>query len=49
LRSFGADGNLQDAAYRKMADGLIDLGDMKEPVPPKSAIFDGSFVEQAVN
>ena len=49
LKSFGADGNLQDAAYRKMADGLIDLGDMKEPVPPKSAIFDGSFVEQAVN
>jgi ABC-type nitrate/sulfonate/bicarbonate transport system substrate-binding protein len=49
LKSFSADGNLQDAAYRKMADGLIDLGDMKEPVPPKSAIFDGSFVEQAVN
>ena len=49
LKSFGSDGNLQDAAYRKMADGLIDLGDMKEPVPPKSAIFDGSFVEQAVN
>ena len=49
LKSFGSDGNLQDAAYRKMADGLIDLGDMKEPVPPKSAIFDGSFVEHAVN
>jgi ABC-type nitrate/sulfonate/bicarbonate transport system substrate-binding protein len=49
LKSFSADGNLQDAAYRKMADGLIDLGDMKEPVPPKSAIFDGSFVEQTVN
>jgi ABC-type nitrate/sulfonate/bicarbonate transport system substrate-binding protein len=49
LRSFGVDGGLPDAAYRKMADGLIDLGDMKEPVPPKSAIFDGSFVEQAVN
>jgi hypothetical protein len=32
-----------------MAEGLIDLGDMKEPVPSKSVIFDGSFVEQAIN
>jgi ABC-type nitrate/sulfonate/bicarbonate transport system substrate-binding protein len=49
LKLFGVDGGVSDAAYEKMAGGLIDLGDMKEPVPPKSAIFDGSFVEQAVN
>jgi len=30
-----------------MLDGLIDLGDLKEPVPPKSVIVDGSFVEQS--
>jgi hypothetical protein len=32
-----------------MADGLVDLGDMQRPVPPKSAIFDETFVAQAVN
>jgi NitT/TauT family transport system substrate-binding protein len=49
LKLFGVDGGVSDAAYAKMAEGLIDLGDMKKPVPPKSVIFDASFVEQAVN
>jgi hypothetical protein len=49
LKLFGVDGGVPDAAYEKMAEGLIELGDMKKPVPPKSVIFDGSFVEQAVN
>jgi ABC-type nitrate/sulfonate/bicarbonate transport system substrate-binding protein len=49
LKLFSLDGAVSDKAYAKMAEGLIDLGDMKEPVPPKSVIFDGSFVEQAVN
>jgi NitT/TauT family transport system substrate-binding protein len=49
LKLFGVDGGVPDAAYEKMAEGLIGLGDMKEPVPPKSAIFDATFVEQAVN
>jgi NitT/TauT family transport system substrate-binding protein len=49
LKLFSLDGAVSDKAYAKMAAGLIDLGDMKEPVPPKSVIFDGSFVEQAVN
>jgi NitT/TauT family transport system substrate-binding protein len=49
LRLFGPDGGVSDTAYEKMAEGLIELGDMKKPIPPKSAIFDASFVEQAVN
>jgi NitT/TauT family transport system substrate-binding protein len=47
LKLFGLDGGISDAAYAKMLDGLIDLGDLKEPVPPKSVIVDGSFVEQS--
>jgi NitT/TauT family transport system substrate-binding protein len=49
LKLFGVDGGISDAAYEKMAEGLIELGDMKKPIPPKSVIFDASFVEQAVN
>jgi len=49
LKLFSVDGAVSDKAYQKMAEGLIDLGDMKEPVPSKSVIFDGSFVEQAIN
>ena len=49
LKLFGMEGGVSDAAYEKMAEGLIELGDMKKPVPPKSAIYDGTFVDQAVN
>lgn len=49
LKLFGHDGNVSDATYEKMAEGLADLGDMKKPFPPKSSIFDGSFVEQAAH
>jgi hypothetical protein len=47
LQLFGLDGGVPDAAYERMADGLVDLGDMRRPVPPKSVIFDGSFVQEA--
>jgi hypothetical protein len=36
------------AEYAKMVDGLAAIGTVTVPYPPKSAIFDGSFV-QAVN
>jgi len=49
LKLFGPDGDIPDAAYARMADGLVNLGDMRRPVPPKSAIFDEMFVAQAVN
>jgi ABC-type nitrate/sulfonate/bicarbonate transport system substrate-binding protein len=47
LKLFSADGDVPDATYDKMADGLADIGIAKKPYPPKSAIFDGSFVEAA--
>jgi NitT/TauT family transport system substrate-binding protein len=47
LKLFGADGNVSDAVYAKMADGLAEIGTIKPPYPPKAAIFDGSFVQGA--
>ncbi len=47
LKLFGLDGDVSDQTYEKMADGLAEIGIMKPPYPPKSAIFDGSFVQQA--
>jgi hypothetical protein len=32
-----------------MAEGLAEIGFIKKPYPPKAAIFDGSFVQQATN
>jgi NitT/TauT family transport system substrate-binding protein len=49
LKLFGLDGNVTDAAYAKMAEGLADIGIMKPPFPAKSTIFDGSFVQQATH
>jgi NitT/TauT family transport system substrate-binding protein len=45
LRLFGSNGDVPDAVYAKMAAGLAEIGTIKAPFPPKSAIFDGSFVE----
>ena len=47
LKLFGGDGNVSDAVYAKMAEGLAEIGTIKAPFPPKAAIFDGSFVEAA--
>lgn len=47
LKLFGRDGDVSDAVYDKMADGLAEIGLIKPPYPPKSAIFDGSFVQAA--
>jgi ABC-type nitrate/sulfonate/bicarbonate transport system substrate-binding protein len=49
LKLFGLDGDISDASYAKMAEGLADIGIMKPPFPPKSAIFNGSFVQQATH
>jgi NitT/TauT family transport system substrate-binding protein len=49
LKLFGADGDVSDKAYEKMAEGLFDIGTMQKPFPPKSAIFDGSFVQAATH
>jgi ABC-type nitrate/sulfonate/bicarbonate transport system substrate-binding protein len=49
LKLFGPDGDVSDAAYEKMAEGLADIGIIKKPYPAKSAIFDGSFVQAAAH
>jgi NitT/TauT family transport system substrate-binding protein len=45
LKLFGTDGDVSDAVYDRMADGLAEIGLIRPPYPPKSAIFDGSFVQ----
>jgi ABC-type nitrate/sulfonate/bicarbonate transport system substrate-binding protein len=47
LKLLGIDGDVSDAAYAKMVDGLAAIGTVTAPYPPKSAIFDGSFVRAA--
>ena len=47
LKLFGPDGDVSDAVYAKMAEGLAEIGIIKPPYPPKSAIVDGSFVQAA--
>jgi ABC-type nitrate/sulfonate/bicarbonate transport system substrate-binding protein len=47
LKGFSRDGLLSGTAYRKMTEGLIELGDLSPPVPPASKFFDDSFVRQA--
>ena len=49
LKLYGLDGDVSDKTYEKMAEGLVEIGFIKKPFPPKSAIFDGSFVQQATN
>ena len=38
---------MSDKTYEKMAEGLVEISFIKKPYPPKSAIFEGSFVQQA--
>ena len=47
LKAFSMDGLISDAAYQKMFDGLVSLGDMTPPAPPASKFVDTSFVEEA--
>lgn len=49
LKLFGLDGDVSDAFYAKMAEGLADINIVKPPFPPKSAIFDGSFLQHAMH
>jgi NitT/TauT family transport system substrate-binding protein len=49
LKLFGLDGDVSDSTYEKMAEGLVEISFIKKPYPPKSAIFDGRFVQQAAN
>ena len=45
LKLFGRNGDVPDAVYAKMAEGLAEIGTIKAPFPRKAAIVDGSFVQ----
>jgi ABC-type nitrate/sulfonate/bicarbonate transport system substrate-binding protein len=47
LKLLGTDGDVSDAAYAEMVNGLAAIGTVTTPYPRKSAIFDGSFVHAA--
>ena len=47
LKLFGPDGDVSDKSYDRMAAGLAEIVEMKNPYPQKSAIFDGSIVQAA--
>jgi NitT/TauT family transport system substrate-binding protein len=47
LRGFSRDGFLGEDAYRKMTEGMIELGDLAAPAPPMSKFFDDSYVKEA--
>ncbi len=49
LRGFSRDGLLSDIAYRRMTEGMIELGDLSAPVPPAARFFDDSFVKEAAS
>jgi NitT/TauT family transport system substrate-binding protein len=47
LKGFSPDGLLSDVAYRRMTEGMIELGDLSPPVPPAAKFFDASFIKEA--
>ena len=47
LKAFSADGLLTEAIFNRMKAGLIEMGDVQEPVPPLSHFFDGSYLAAA--
>lgn len=47
LRAFSADGLLTEATFARMKSGLIQMGDVQEPVPPLSRFFDASYIAAA--
>ena len=47
LHAFSANGRISPEGYQRMTDALAKWGDISQPVPPASKIFDLSFVEAA--
>ena len=47
LKAFSPDGLLTEATFARMKSGLIQMGDVQEPVPPLSRFFDASYIEAA--
>ena len=45
IQAFSKTGLIGDGAYKKMADSLIQSGDLQSPAPPKERFIDNSYVE----
>jgi NitT/TauT family transport system substrate-binding protein len=48
VKVFRKDGALTEDAMRKMLQGVVELGDLKEPLPPVSKYVDNSFLKAAL-
>ena len=47
LKFFSRDAALTEAIFDKMKGGLLQMGDVREPVPPLAKFFDASFLTEA--
>ena len=47
LEFFNSQAYLTDAIFDKMKVGLLQMGDVREPVPPLSRFFDASYLTDA--
>src|SRR5262249_53694406 len=47
LKAFSAEGLLTEAIFTRMKAGLIEMGDVQEPVPPLDRFFDASYIVDA--
>jgi ABC-type nitrate/sulfonate/bicarbonate transport system substrate-binding protein len=47
LKAFSRDGLLTEEMFGRMKSGLIEMGDVKEPVPPLDRFYDASYVKAA--
>jgi ABC-type nitrate/sulfonate/bicarbonate transport system substrate-binding protein len=45
IKAFVEDGSITDAAVERVRDSLIGAGDLKGPVQPPPAYYDGHFVQ----
>src|SRR5690606_25981337 len=45
IKAFSTDGLISDTAFKKMSDALVEFGDIKKPVRPKSEFIDDSYVK----
>lgn len=47
LHAFNRSGLITETTFQKMTDALLELGDIKKPVPPLQTFFDASFLQSA--
>lgn len=47
IAAFSKDGLVSPSVFKTMGEGLVWLGDLKEPVPPMTKFFDTKYVDKA--